>query len=180
MNKISGETLNRIKKSLKGFAEALDTESLILIDARGKHWLNDNAKEFLSKKDIHIEDFMEWLKIGSSHLQKLTYSDIHIHMVRLPGSDVIALLKQESEEPCAKKFNLTQKEREVLHYLAKGCSNKEIANLMKVGPGTINSHLDNIYQKLHCSNRLEASFLALKNGLFYPAREISKKKKATT
>lgn len=177
MNKASGEIIARIKKSLKGFADTIEKEPLILIDARGKHWLNDNAKQFLSKKEIQIDDFMEWLKIGSSHLQKLTYSDIHIHMVRLPGSDVIALLKQESEKRCSEKFSLTLKEKEILRCLVKGFSNKAIADIMKVSPGTVNSHLDNIYQKLDCSNRLEASFLALKNGLYLPTRKIQAKKK---
>ncbi len=53
----------------------------------------------------------------------------------------------------------------------RGESNKSIADIMKISPGTVNTHLDNIYSKLGCSNRLSACLIALRNGLFLPGRE---------
>jgi DNA-binding CsgD family transcriptional regulator len=40
-------------------------------------------------------------------------------------------------------------ECEVLDLLAKGASYKEIADHLKIAPGTLISHIKNIYQKLH-------------------------------
>ncbi len=180
MSEISSEITTRIKKSLKMMGETLEKEPVIVIEANGKHWLNHIAKEFISKRQIPLDDFMEWLKIGSSHLQKLTYCDINIHLMRLPGNDVIGVLKEQCHEPDSEKFNLTQKEKEVLGFLTKGLSNKKIADLIKISPGTVNSHLDSIYRKLGCSNRLEASFMALKRGLFFPVRKFPKRKDKRT
>ncbi len=171
------EIIARVKKSLKAVEHTLENEPVVLIDAGGRHWLNDIALELISKKGIPLDDFMEWLKIGSAHLQRLVYFDIHIHMMRLPGNDVIVFLKQECPQPSSENFDLTLKEREVLRHLVKGLSNKEIATHMKLSPGTVNSHLDNIYTKLGCSNRLVASFVALKHGLFLPSRRTSPKKR---
>ncbi len=60
------------------------------------------------------------------------------------------------------KFSLTGREREVLGFLLKGKSNKEIANLTYVSTETIKSHLHNIYEKLGVKSRLETIVLLLK------------------
>ena len=138
---------------------------------------NGLADEFISKKGIPIKDFVEWIKLGSSHLQSLSYDDMEIHMMRLPEQNVVAFLKYGQKETVFKKYNLTQKERELLRYLVKGFSNKKIAGLMKISPGTVNTHLDNIYSKLDCSNRLTTCMTVLKNGLFLPTCDVKINKK---
>jgi DNA-binding CsgD family transcriptional regulator len=71
-------------------------------------------------------------------------------------------------EPGQKTFHLTQKEKEILGHSINGLTNKEIASSLNISPGTVNTHLDSIYRKLGVSNRIEASFVALKNGLIIP------------
>jgi ATP/maltotriose-dependent transcriptional regulator MalT len=51
---------------------------------------------------------------------------------------------------------LSQREIEVLHYLAAGLSSQAIAQQLMVAPSTIKSHLKNIYRKLNVENRLGA------------------------
>lgn len=51
---------------------------------------------------------------------------------------------------------LSQREREVLEWLAKGLLYKEIAERLGVGTETVKKHLKNIYQKLHVQNKIEA------------------------
>jgi len=173
VNKINYETIDKVKKSLEKLAEDLESEPAILIDAKGHHWVNDIALRFISEKGIPMKEFVEWIKIGSSHLQNLNYSDIDVHMIRLPNKDVIAFLRHERrKEPVHDECALTRKEREIVRYLVKGFSNKKIAGLMKISPGTVNTHLDNIYRKLGCSNRVTACITAVKNGLFLPSAEV--------
>ena len=60
---------------------------------------------------------------------------------------------------------LTPRESEVLTYLSKGFTIKEIANLMGIKWFTVNDHIKSIYKKLNVSSRAEAAVLATKQGL---------------
>jgi len=51
---------------------------------------------------------------------------------------------------------LTARESEVLTLLAEGLSNKEIAQKTNITVGTIRTHLEHIYRKLHVRGRTEA------------------------
>lgn len=55
-----------------------------------------------------------------------------------------------------KSNSLTKRELEVLQFLAFGLPNKEIAERLGVGIGTIKTHLININSKLHVTSRTEA------------------------
>jgi len=60
---------------------------------------------------------------------------------------------------------LTPRESEVLTFLSKGFTIKEIANLMGIKWFTVNDHIKSIYKKLNVSSRAEAAVLASKQGL---------------
>ena len=60
---------------------------------------------------------------------------------------------------------LTPRETEVLTYLSKGFTIKEIASLMGIKWFTVNDHIKSIYKKLNVSSRAEAAVLATKQGL---------------
>lgn len=51
---------------------------------------------------------------------------------------------------------LTKREREVLEYVSKGWSSKEIASRMSISPFTVSRHRQNILQKLKARNVSEA------------------------
>jgi two-component system, NarL family, response regulator LiaR len=57
---------------------------------------------------------------------------------------------------------LTDREKEVLELLSKGLMNKEVAAHLQISPGTVRKHIQNIYEKLHVSTRVEAVNLYLK------------------
>ena len=60
---------------------------------------------------------------------------------------------------------LTPRESEVLTFLSKGFTIKEIASLMGIKWFTVNDHIKSIYKKLNVSSRAEAAVLASKHGL---------------
>jgi DNA-binding NarL/FixJ family response regulator len=60
---------------------------------------------------------------------------------------------------------LTPRETEVLTFLSKGFTIKEIAGLMGIKWFTVNDHIKSIYKKLNVSSRAEAAVLATKQGL---------------
>jgi HD-GYP domain-containing protein (c-di-GMP phosphodiesterase class II) len=66
-------------------------------------------------------------------------------------------------------MGLTAREVEVLRLLARGLSNKEIAQQLVISPKTAGSHVENIYAKAGASNRAQASLFAVKHGLLADA-----------
>jgi len=60
---------------------------------------------------------------------------------------------------------LTDREKEVLHLLAEGRSNKEVAAVLDVGVSTIETHRGNLMQKLNLHNTAEIVLYAVRKGL---------------
>ena len=60
---------------------------------------------------------------------------------------------------------LTEREHEVLAYLAEGKSNDEIAELLFISPKTVSRHRENIMQKLNLHSRSELVRYAIRKGI---------------
>ncbi len=70
--------------------------------------------------------------------------------------------KEPIGQPEAK---LSPREGEVLQLVAKGATNKEIADSLFISENTVKTHLQNIMEKLHLANRSQAAAYAVKKGL---------------
>ncbi|TDF62611.1 helix-turn-helix transcriptional regulator [Cupriavidus sp. L7L] len=64
-------------------------------------------------------------------------------------------VKDEQAEPVAAS-RLSAREVEILDYVARGLSNKEIARAIRVAPETVKWHLKNIFEKLKVNSRIQA------------------------
>lgn len=53
-------------------------------------------------------------------------------------------------------ISITLREKEVLYFLSKGMTYKEISEKMEVSSETVKKHLRNIYRKLKVQNKIEA------------------------
>ncbi len=60
---------------------------------------------------------------------------------------------------------LTPREIEVLQQVAKGASNRQIAEGLYITENTVKIHLRNILEKLHLQNRIQAAVYAVREGL---------------
>jgi DNA-binding NarL/FixJ family response regulator len=56
---------------------------------------------------------------------------------------------------------LSQREEQVLHLLARGLSNRDLARVLKLSEHTVKNHLFRIFDKLGVSNRMEAVLYAV-------------------
>lgn len=60
---------------------------------------------------------------------------------------------------------LTERETEVLRYVAKGLTAKQIAARLSVSHRTVENHVQASFKKLHLSNRVELTRYAIEHGL---------------
>ena len=59
---------------------------------------------------------------------------------------------------------LTEREREILHWVAAGLQNKEIAHRLDISLATVRNHIHRILEKLEVHSKLEAISLAFRRG----------------
>ncbi len=60
---------------------------------------------------------------------------------------------------------LTKRELEILSLIVEGHSSKQVADMLFVSKRTVDFHLDNIYEKLQVTNRMQAMQRASRLGL---------------
>lgn len=71
----------------------------------------------------------------------------------------------QPQEELGTTEDLTDREQEVLRYLARGMANQEIADALVVSTATINTHVSKILNKLNLTSRTQAALYALRKGL---------------
>jgi len=83
--------------------------------------------------------------------------------------DIVNKLMQEyasrPAEPNSIHGNMTERELEVLGLIARGMSNREIAQSLIISEKTVKTHVGNILSKLHLKDRTQAAIYAHENGL---------------
>jgi NarL family two-component system response regulator LiaR len=116
------------------------------------------------------------IKAGAmGYLLKETRSEQLAEAIRLVQRGEVALppaiarkLMQEIKEPTetvTPEEALTPREMEILRYLARGLSNQEIADELKISVTTVATHVRNILGKLHLANRTQAALYAVEWGI---------------
>jgi DNA-binding response OmpR family regulator/DNA-binding CsgD family transcriptional regulator len=73
------------------------------------------------------------------------------------------LEEQGQEETLRQQFGLTQRESEVLLWIARGKSNRDIGEILGLSPRTVNKHLEQVYAKLGVENRASAAIKAVQH-----------------
>jgi len=79
---------------------------------------------------------------------------------------VITVFQQNSKiTKDSEEFDLSEREKEVIHHLAEGNNYQEIANSLFISVDTVRHHIRNIYKKLHVHSQSEAVAKAIRKGL---------------
>jgi two-component system response regulator NreC len=129
-------------------------ESYILraLDAGAKGYLlKDNADEELESAILSVAAGRPFF---SRAIAEALLED-HVQIMRRQGITESSRL-------------LTEREREVLHLLAEGKSNKEAAAVLNVSPYTVDTHRTNMMQNLGLHNTAEIVLYAVRNAIITP------------
>jgi DNA-binding NarL/FixJ family response regulator len=79
-----------------------------------------------------------------------------------------ALARQAAEREQLPAPVLTPRELEVLRLVARGMSNKDVADQLFISENTVKNHVRNILEKLHLHSRMEAVMYAVRQHLLDP------------
>ncbi len=87
------------------------------------------------------------------------------YMGRLGSNEFLLRLAKDSGADAPAEFSselgLTTREGEVLSWLSKGKTNRDIAQILGLSPRTVDKHLEQIYSKLGVENRTAAAAIAV-------------------
>lgn len=126
-----------------------------------RHWLDTDLPAALKPwaKTLPERDRMLLLKELPNPL--------YVSYLGKAGNDeyLMRLVDQKSQsrtEPLRTQFGVTEREAEVLLWIANGKTNREIGTILSMSPRTVNKHLEQIFRKLSVENRTSAAAMALK------------------
>ncbi len=107
-------------------------------------------------KDIHSAELAEIVRKAAAG-----ESSLHPRVAARVIQEV-----REARPPVPAAFvDLTERELEVLHLIAEGCSNAAIAEKLVLSEKTVKGHVSNILSKLHMADRTQAAVFAWQEGL---------------
>lgn len=99
---------------------------------------------------------------GDSFLQPSIAAKVVAEFARLSA---LPPKPQVMPAPTALVEPLSERELEILRYLSRGDSNKEIATALYLSEGTVKNHITNILGKLGVRDRTQAALVARERGL---------------
>lgn len=92
-------------------------------------------------------------------LRSIAMGNAHISPT-LAGRVLTLLTQKASTAPADPIDDLTKREEDILRLVAKGQSNKEVADALKLQEKTVKHYMTSIMEKLHARNRVEAALIA--------------------
>ena len=114
-------------------------------------WLDQARKGKAGSKTMATLPGHEQLRL--QYMGKLGASEFLLRLAKDSGAETPAEFSSE--------LGLTTREGEVLSWLAKGKTNRDIAQILGLSPRTVDKHLEQIYSKLGVENRTAAAAIAV-------------------
>ncbi|MGH1484848.1 MAG: response regulator [Cellvibrionaceae bacterium] len=160
---------------------ALDTtgQQLFAINIAGQlQWATPLTQALFDKAGIDAEwqqqhlalQLKQWLShspnIGQQYTLSETKTSLKIKLIDNKSENEILLKLIDLEGPSGtetlqKNLGLTERESDVLFWIGKGKTNKEIGEIIEMSPRTVNKHLEQIFKKLNVENRTAAASIAI-------------------
>jgi DNA-binding NarL/FixJ family response regulator len=139
------------QKLLSDNLAAGTNDELVLPDSM-LQWLEQAQKGKAGSKTPAMASFPENEQLRLQYMGKLGPNEFLLRLAKDSSANVPAQFSSE--------LGLTTREGEVLSWLSKGKTNRDIAQILGLSPRTVDKHLEQIYAKLGVENRTAAAAIA--------------------
>jgi DNA-binding NarL/FixJ family response regulator len=116
-------------------------------------WLDQAQQGKPGSKAAGMASFPGNEQLKLQYMGKLGPNEFLLRLAKDSGADTPAEFSSE--------LGLTTREGEVLSWLSKGKTNRDIAQILGLSPRTVDKHLEQIYSKLGVENRTAAAAIAV-------------------
>ena len=116
-------------------------------------WLDQAQKSKTGSKAAVMAAFPGNEQLRLQYMGKLGPNEFLLRLAKDSGAETPAEFSSE--------LGLTTREGEVLQWLSKGKTNRDIAQILGLSPRTVDKHLEQIYSKLGVENRTAAAAIAV-------------------
>jgi CheY-like chemotaxis protein/DNA-binding CsgD family transcriptional regulator len=156
--------------------EAVDVAGMgtVVLDSLGRvAWRSPQAAAWLAQAygsaDAARTQGTQWLQAAQQSGEATTVLDdggrlVARHMGQGGLGESMLLLTLTQPDSAAlrrlREVALTPRETEVLSWLAKGKTNRDIADILSMSPRTVNKHLEHVFEKLGVETRSAATAIA--------------------
>jgi DNA-binding response OmpR family regulator/DNA-binding CsgD family transcriptional regulator len=141
------------QKLLSANLAASSNDELVLPEPM-LQWLEQAQNGKSGSKTPATASFPDNEQLQLQYMGKLGPNEFLLRLAKDSGADAPAEFSNE--------LGLTTREGEVLSWLSKGKTNRDIAQILGLSPRTVDKHLEQIYSKLGVENRTAAAAIAVK------------------
>jgi DNA-binding NarL/FixJ family response regulator len=115
-------------------------------------WLEQTQSGSTGAKAQALASFPNNTQLQLQYMGKLGPNEFLLRLAKDAGTETPASFRSD--------LGLTTREGEVLSWLSKGKTNRDIAQILGLSPRTVDKHLEQIYAKLGVENRTAAAAIA--------------------
>ena len=134
-------------------ALAVDADDNLVLPDPIPQWIDQIQKGKAASKTAAMASSAGNEQLRLQYVGKLGPNELLLRLAKDTGTD------SQAEFP--RELGLTTRESEVLSWLAKGKTNRDIAQILGLSPRTVDKHLEQIYAKLGVENRTAAAAIAV-------------------
>ena len=132
---------------------AADSDDDFVLPDPMPQWLDQAQKGKAGSKAAAMAAFPGHDQLRLQYMGKLGPNEFLLRLAKDSGAD--------TPEEFSSELGLTTREGEVLQWLSKGKTNRDIAQILGLSPRTVDKHLEQIYSKLGVENRTAAAAIAV-------------------
>ena len=136
---------------------------------QAEEWINITEENLINPRKELAEYIQRWLtrlpQTGDQLALPLPNNALRLRYLGESSSNehLFRLLHQDGDSESLllqSQLRLTNRESQVLLWIAQGKTNREIGQILELSPRTVNKHLEQVFRKLGVENRTSAAAMA--------------------